>query len=861
MATGSLLEREEALRTLGALVDDASRLGLGAVAVVEGAPGLGKTALLDEIAIRAAAAGLRVMRARGAEREGALRNGVVRQLFAPLELQLAADPAGVLHELYSQCASLATGVGAALVIDDAQWADAASLGWVAYLARRVTELPALVVLAYTPGEDAAARRPLTTIAASRETLVRTLQPLSARGTARLVRATAGTDVPDEICEACHTASGGNPFYVRELVLAGGESLGSVGAPIEAMAPESVSRAVVGRLVRLDAGAVRLGGAVAVLGERVPARYVFALADLDAERGAAAADALAEATILADRRPLAFVHPIIRAAIYAELADATRGALHLRAARLLSADGDDPAAVAVQLLAAEPHGDPWVVDRLREAAAVARRGGDPCVAARCLARALAEPCAAVDRGDVLFELGAVEARVLAPAAVPHLLEAFDLAEEPARRAEIALVLLPVLSLMPGTLDVGLDVAARAGAGPALAATRAALLDMQLAPAEADGSGGLLRALLRGRSAVEVSSLLDAGAGDDLSRAAAAAACERPDVAEPALAAALARAGRHGSALEAGYALCLRSELQLRRGKVAGAEADARQALEELEGFDAFTPSALLADALLERGEVAEASAVLGDGRALPETLPTLAVLPRRIRARVAAGDLDGALADLAECERLVARAGLGAAVALEWRPAGALARHAAGDLVRARSLADEHLRLARAFGAPGVLGAALRVAGVVHGGRRGLAMLETAAAHLEGGDLPVEQARALLALGIAQRDNGARVEARATLARALDLGDGCGALAIAGEARAALVTAGARPRRNRLRGREALTASELRIATLAADGLTNCQIGQSLYVTPKTVERHLTRVYAKLDVAKRCEVAGALSAAA
>jgi DNA-binding CsgD family transcriptional regulator len=79
-------------------------------------------------------------------------------------------------------------------------------------------------------------------------------------------------------------------------------------------------------------------------------------------------------------------------------------------------------------------------------------------------------------------------------------------------------------------------------------------------------------------------------------------------------------------------------------------------------------------------------------------------------------------------------------------------------------------------------------------------------------------------------------------------------------RAELVTAGARPRRDTLRGRDALTASELRVAEMAAAAMTNREIAQALFVTIRTVETHLTHAYQKLDIVSRAELAESLATA-
>jgi DNA-binding CsgD family transcriptional regulator len=103
----------------------------------------------------------------------------------------------------------------------------------------------------------------------------------------------------------------------------------------------------------------------------------------------------------------------------------------------------------------------------------------------------------------------------------------------------------------------------------------------------------------------------------------------------------------------------------------------------------------------------------------------------------------------------------------------------------------------------------------------------------------------------------RTTARGQLERGLDLAHHWGARRIASQARAELIAAGAKPRRDAITGRDALTASELRVARLAAAGRTNREIAQELFITTKTAEAHLSRAYRKLDVTRRTQLAEAL----
>jgi DNA-binding NarL/FixJ family response regulator len=153
--------------------------------------------------------------------------------------------------------------------------------------------------------------------------------------------------------------------------------------------------------------------------------------------------------------------------------------------------------------------------------------------------------------------------------------------------------------------------------------------------------------------------------------------------------------------------------------------------------------------------------------------------------------------------------------------------------------------------------ALRAAGLAHGGATGLHLLHESAAALDGSPALLERAHSLAELGAALRRAGQRAAARAPLADALDLAARCGARPLAARTREELAAAGARPRRPWRTGVESLTPSELRVARLAAEGRTNREIAHELYVTPKTIEGHLARTYAKLGIDGRGELRAAL----
>ncbi|MGO9959843.1 MAG: helix-turn-helix transcriptional regulator [Solirubrobacteraceae bacterium] len=188
--------------------------------------------------------------------------------------------------------------------------------------------------------------------------------------------------------------------------------------------------------------------------------------------------------------------------------------------------------------------------------------------------------------------------------------------------------------------------------------------------------------------------------------------------------------------------------------------------------------------------------------------------------------------------------------LPWRADAALLAMQLGDNGTARRLIDENLQLATAFGAPHAIAVALRTAGLIEGGDRGLGRLDAAVAVLEGSEFHLHLARSLVEQGAAMRRAGRRRDAQQTLRRGLDLAADCGALGLSRRAREELVAAGAKPRRERIWGPDALTASELRVARMAADGMSNPQIAQALFISRKTVSVHLTHAYQKLGIDAR-----------
>jgi DNA-binding CsgD family transcriptional regulator len=924
--SNTLLERERELAELDRLINEANA-GRGRLVLVEGPAGIGKSELLAAVRRRARSQEVTVLSARPSELDREFPFGVVRQLFEPVVSEperVAAlmrgaaalagaligldapeeSPAGELayfHALYWLLANLADQNPVVLVVDDAHWADISSLRFLQFLVPRVEELPVLLVLAARPREPGAASRLTEALAA--DPAATTVRPavLSEQAVAELVAVALGAHPDRRFAEACHQATGGNPFLLREAL----RELASDGvAPTAAqaglvggLAPAAVSRAVLLRAARLGTDAVALARAVAVLGDAVPLRLAAELAALPVDRVGELATQLTDAQILARTRPLTFAHPILRAAIYEDLGPTSAAAAHRRAARLLGEQGADADAVAVHLLESDPAREPEVVTTLRAAAAAAACKGSIHTAAACLRRALNEPPTPAERGPILLELASAEIHTgdpeELPAAVEHFAEGMRITADPWAR---------VARLGEQTLALG----AVGRSKEAFAALERAVEDLSTADPEA---GLLAEALLVGmtwfdhsrlqwtrsrlshygrrltgettgeRMLLATRTLIDAHHGqrpadelaDDAERAlgdgrlledtgaeyppffyalAVLLLADRGAAALRELDQAISSARRRGSVPGFAIASAWRAELLAREGKLTEAEADARScaALATPELLVA-SPATLgwVLDVLLTRGELDDADQLLRrSGLAeveMHENRTFDPVLHARARIRLARGDLEGARDDLAGRLKRGSRWNT-----LHTLQPTVLVAPELGDPDSANT--EQMLREARTWGTSRAIGMALRAQGLVTAGPRRMDLLDEATKILETSPAPLEYASALADLGAELRIEGHRTQARERLRQALDLATACGAAPLAERARHELRAAGGRPRQPRMTGADALTASERRIATMARDGHSNAEIAQALFVTKKTVEAHLAGAYRKLAIHSR-----------
>ena len=925
-----LLDRGAELAAIATAIELACA-GSGSALLVEGVAGIGKTRLLTHACEQAAQAGMTVLAARAAEFEDGYAWGVVRQLFeaeirtgggqrladdavalAALALTRDAPPGdedsfAVLHGLYWLTADIAQQAPLLLAVDDLHWADRPSQRFVAHLAHRLEGLAVLLVLTVREPRSGTAQQKslIAGLAAEASVIALRPAPLGAAACAELVRGTLGAGPSPAFQDACRELTGGNPLLLRGL-LASLAAEGVKGRDAEVphlrrLTPGSVSRSVLLQLGRMPAAALAAARAVAVLGTAATAERAGRLADLDGDASAEAIGALMTERLIEGERALRFVHPLVRSAVYQDLAPPVRQRWHKRAARILDEEDAAAAEVTVHLLAAAATGDAWVVDRLRQAAADARSRGAPDVAIQCLERALAEPPAASVRGDVLFELGSAQTFHAPAVAAEHLAEALARSAGWPRQGEIALALSQAIGLCgrfaeAAELLQGTIKAAGDDHSPIAVSLQAALLnvarwDLDTRPvmrpilerlqarAEAGedldpqlhanlaiefGAAGLdrERAIRHARAAVRATPRLMSLTSTALPEAVTVLLfADRSGEAADGAQTWLRLAQQRGWPLASAIAASAASLIALYDGDVQQALAYGQQAMTGGGDWISMMATAFMIPALIERGAIEQARALLAAGNLngrLGPTWPYNVVRHARGRLLAAVGDHAAAVKELLEAGELAEVWGVRNPTLMPWRSDAALSLIALGDCREASRLCAEEIELARRWGASRGLGIALRAAGLAEGADRGIELLTEAVSVLRCSPARLELARALIDLGAAHRRAGSRARAREVLREGLDLAHALGGLALANRARRELVVAGGRPRRDATRGRDALTPSELRVAQLAAGGQTNRQIAQALFVTQRTVENHLTSTYAKLGISCRPELPAALA---
>lgn len=793
-----------------------------------------------------------------------------------------------------------------LLIDDLHWADEGTLDWLDQLAHQVPHRGILVAATVCEGEPPAEPPGVRPVAAAEHTLFPA--PLGTASVDALILERLGVPADAEFTVACHDATRGNPLHLVSLL----QECQSRGiAPVAAEAPKvatlvppALRRRLLLCLREQPPSVLAAARALQVLGDEADPQVVGELAGLDRVDQESSLCRLRRLTLLVRRgTTLGLAHRAVHEVIEDSMPPGERNRLHLRAASLLRYRGSAPERVARHLLATTAPLDDDSLAALRGAAKAATLRGAPETAARYLRRALRDvPPHSEERALLLVELATVERSFAPSVAVRHITQAFPLLAGARARAEALLTLTPVAT---GATLLSLGDAMRQTAQELTAAEARTLGGQSLEPrlearlhhlCDIDPSV-LSSASDRLTGLGRRPEMTDAGQREllvallyTLTVSAAQPAAQIRTLAarvlehEPARAAhvhtmlplvvpvsvtvdfvaglmpwldtALADAERRGGLLEQSVVLSEQALVLLAQGRLTAARERAVRAWSLIGPEEASALSIIALAMVALRTREAE----LVDG------------LPERIRAVHENCVLTGLLTMVRgmQAERrhepaMAVEYFLDAEYALErtgWRnpvlaPSAywaARALHRAGEAGRAEQMCERHLEQARAWGAPSGLGRALALQAAVTGAASAPRLLREAAGVLEGSADLLTRASVLLRLAeaVAPRHEA---EAEAALRTSYELAVECGASRIADRAQELLGPAAAGvPTRGRL------TAAERMVAQMAVEGLTNQAIADTLGVSRRAVEKHLTSCYRKMSTSGRSGLASALEEA-
>ena len=851
---------------------------------------------------------------RGAAALGAtVLTGAPTAIPAPAVGTSADDPSYAWqHGLYWLAANISSDSPLALVVDDLQWADAPSARTLAFMARRL-EGQALALILATRPLDPAASTDMATLAADPDAALLRLSPLAEASVRAMITSRLAGEPDRRFTEACLRVTGGNPFLVGELLseaaARGLDPTAENARGVASVVPRGVSNAVLLRLARLEGSAGSLAKALSTLGDGAQVGDAARLAGLTPAGVEAALTSLVSAGVIEPGGAVRFVHPILRAAIYEDLSPAERERLHCGASKILEERGAPVEQVAAHVMHTEPAADPVAVTLLREAAHEALALGDATRAAAMLTRAVDEPPPVDERSAVVLELGLARARAGLPDAIAPLTEVVERGTHEVDIVSAAIELSGILFFAgraPGAAAILRRARERL---PATAPGRERLAVSLLgasytsvsARREADATiaalrdpGGPARGVLEAttlatlamdelmylRSSTKAADLasrsLAAGLPSEPHRGeawaivglAVLAATDHLDAALGGTDEILARARERGAAATVANLSGLRAFICTRRGDLVAAEADAEAAIDlarDLLGVE-FVVLAVSSAVLvgLDRDQTPESLRRLIDSSRVAyddEFSPSSQLRYASGVLRAADRNYEGAIEELLDCGMEHPALGGENPAVLPWRSAAALSLAELGRHAEARDLVADEVRRAQAFGAPRALGVALRVQALVGPARLRAELLRQARSLLEASGARLEHARVLADLGATLRAAGERTAAREPLLEALTLSTRCGARALERRVRAELASIGVRPRTVPSAGGDSLTPSEMRVAQLAADGGTNREIAQTLFVTEKTVETHLGRTFRKLNISSRRQLHDVLRRAA
>jgi DNA-binding CsgD family transcriptional regulator len=908
---GPLVGREEELEAID-LALDAGRTSLS-VLVVEGEAGIGKTAVWREGVSRASAQGFQVLSCRAAPAEtrlsftglGDLLSGLDPAAFdalpAPqrraLDVALlrteaqgwAPDPRAIATGVVSLVSSLATDARVLLAVDDVQWLDGPTARALGFALRRLESRSVVVLLTRRLGEPAGRVDPLSGMSVERVRRCR-LGPLSVGALHHILKDHLGQALTRPLLVRIARVSGGIPLYALEIARA----LAADGHPpagAELPVPEDMRELLARRLRRLPRR---------TRDELVKASALTrpTVTLVDREQLGPAVDA-AIVRVLPDGQ-IEFSHPLLATAVYAGASRERRKRLH---GELAAAVADVEERARHLALANEGHLE-HIAAALEEAAALAHRRGAPDAAAE-----LAEQAAERTPPDAV---GARLERCLQ--AAQHYYKAGDTERANAFAEQVrvgsppgplrasALHLLAEIGLLqspPSAIPLLQEALACTGeAGPHAAQIEASLGFALLSVADtATAEAHLRRAVELAESSGQLGLLAEAlgvwalcrqlsGHGlsdEELERA---LSLEDPDRdvsfqmrASLNVAQAWEFTGRIGKARELllvirervlargdeadlAFVLIHLSATALLAGELETAKAEAEEAVRVagLAGQEVLAAFALVMRAL--------ATATRGDDGAAQDAADALAMCERIgwpwgvMEARWAQallalgdGDAEAAALALAPIVDAVEASGIYDYPAAQALPDAIEALVATGERDRAARLTDALAGHGRAVDRPWALALAGRCTALVRAAAGDLEGALSAAEHAlvehERLPFPFELGRTLLVMGQIQRRRGERRAARETLERAIAVFEQIGAARWAANAREEMRRIGVR------RAPAGLTESERRVAELAAEGLTNSEVAARLFVSRRTVEANLARVYRKLGIRSRAQLAIAL----
>ncbi|MGK5496598.1 AAA family ATPase [Streptomyces sp. URMC 125] len=890
----TLVERDHELDVLARRLADCVR-GVSSVTLVSGAPGTGKTALLQAMAEDAAVSSSALVLTAYGNRSGQAEPfEAVTQLFGCVELTpgdherllrlLAqgraaaqpADPVGrpvdhlpadIPHRLVALLAKAVGDRPLAVLVDDVHLVDAASRQWLLHLARHPGGPRAMMVLNDCEGPSPVSPLFYTELLRLPSYRRMTLKPISAAGVRRIVESLGEGDEV-RLAPELHEITGGNPLLLRALTqdrMASGTVPGTL-----------FRQAVFACLRHAQPQVCRTAEAVALLGESATPSLVAKLLELGDQEVAANLDVLAATGLVQGVR---YRHPDIRAAILDACEERSR--LHASAARLLHREGLPAPVVAEHLLTSGQAREPWQTQALETAANEAR---DPERITAYLELAYRD-CGDAEHRTKLVQRLVRNVWRASPAAIVGTLPRME--QLPKKNTGAVLTLAMHLfwsgspdeaaALLDRVISCGYDENAAAAAlvvrrwlvtvCPVLPVKYEALEPDagQTALAHGHQAVSALHGLLHGADRATCSAqaqdvLRGIWLGDGISVWAASIAvtalihAERLDAAAAACDRLLEESARHRG--NQGLLGMLRADIALRQGDLAAAERYARQAGDNLPVLHWGVLSDVLRSVRLAvavgNGDLAQAAALAGSpvSDALLETCYGLRYLFLRGRYHLASEQPKAALRDFLLVGRLAARWGMDLPSVVEWRVGAAEAHLALGERGHARRLIEEHLALLDSHDHR-LRASALRVRSALLAlGDRITCLRQAAEAAKEGGDR-LELARIMAELHEACRTVGETDLAKVAALQALKLADECQSGPLQRK-----FAALRRPAPSGQRGAApaGLTASELRVAALAARGHTNREIAGELHVTMSTVEQHLTKVYRKLNVRHRKELA-------